>query len=172
MAGALGLLIPKSWRQQKTRSLTVRSMFVGPTGTPVRLRRRREMRSVPAWGTLELRGWQAGLVDGSAGMAGGLFVALLLVPLARQKDWRAAAVLGFCCSIAVVLGWQRALYAIPVILGVSVLATSVVRHFSRATESSGATATQSQTESTGETPVPSEQNIGKMPAPPERINLP
>jgi leader peptidase (prepilin peptidase)/N-methyltransferase len=66
-----------------------------------------EIRSVPAVGSWESHSWQAGLADGLAGLVGGAITGAMLIPLARRRGWSAAAVIAFCCCVAVVLGWQR-----------------------------------------------------------------
>jgi len=66
-----------------------------------------EVRSLPAIGNLELSRLQSGLVDGLAGFGGGLVAAAVLLLFARSRSWGPAAVIGFCCAIGVVLGWQR-----------------------------------------------------------------
>jgi hypothetical protein len=66
-----------------------------------------EVRSLLAIGNLDLSRSQEGLVDGLAGMGGGLVVAAAVLLFARNRSWGPAAVIGFCCAIGVVLGWQR-----------------------------------------------------------------
>jgi leader peptidase (prepilin peptidase)/N-methyltransferase len=118
-----------------------------------------EARSVPAWGHLELSAWRAGLVDGLAGLGGGLVVAAVVMLFARTRGWRPAAVIGFCCAIAVVLGWQRGMIAAAVAWPICEIVAGVLSKASTQREDSSNNAREvltSPEDSTGDTPAPPE----------------
>lgn len=133
-----------------------------------------EVRSVPAWRNLHLSAWQAGLVDGLAGVVGGLVVAMVLIPFARQRGWQPAAAIGFCCAIAVVLGWQRGMIVAAIGWPMCEIIAGALSKISARPETSSeivGEALSSQANSTGDTPVPPNSS-GDTPVPPEQTQVP
>jgi len=134
-----------------------------------------EIRSMPAGSSFDLRGWQAGLVDGVAGLIGGLLVAALLTPFARGRGWGVAAVIGLCGAIGIVLGWQRGMIVAAVTWPLCELIASVLSRVSirsaAKSEVAAGTAIESPVQD-DETPVAPEGSTGKMPVPPEQTQVP
>jgi leader peptidase (prepilin peptidase)/N-methyltransferase len=115
-----------------------------------------DIRSVPASGSWELRGWQAGLADGLAGVAGGLLIAFVLMPFARKRGWGPAAVISFCCCVGVVLGWQRGIVVAAVGWPMCVSLTGVLSKISARPETNDKIASEVsdlRADSTGNMPV-------------------
>jgi hypothetical protein len=90
-----------------------------------------EIRSVPAFAYPDENVWWAGLIDGLAGAATAGLVASLgswrWACYARQ--WPTFAPVSWSCAVGVVLGWQRTMIWLPVILILSLLAVSALRLF-------------------------------------------
>ncbi len=129
-----------------------------------------EIRSMPAVSSFDLRGWQAGLVDGMAGLTGGLLAAVLLTPFARGRGGGVAAMIGFCCAIGVVLGWQRGMIVAAVTWPLGEAIASVLSRISikSAAKSEVAAGTAVESRAQGDDlPVAPEGSTGKMPVPPE-----
>jgi len=96
------------------------------------------IRSVPALSHHEPSSWQAGLIDGLAGMCMGIGLGLPASFVVRREGWPPLAVIGLACSIGVVLGWQRSLVWFPCAWLVCELAACFVQRFTQpddATES-------------------------------------
>ena len=75
-----------------------------------------EIRSVAAWQYGKLPGWQAGLIDGLAGLAAGVVGGLAgsLWRWLRTGEWPPFAPVSWAASLCVVLGWQRGLlWSVP-----------------------------------------------------------
>src|SRR5262249_53610465 len=128
-----------------------------------------EVRSVPAWGNLDLSGWQAGLVDGLAGLGGGLVAAAAVTLFARTRGWRPAATIGFCCAIAVVLGWQRGMIVAAIGWPMCEIIAGVLSKISGRPETNSEIVREvlsSPADTTGDLPVPPNSS-GDTPVPPE-----
>jgi len=123
-----------------------------------------EIRSVPAMGNVESRAWQAGAVDGLASFVGGLLVAAVLMPFARKRSWWPAAVLGFCCVIVVVLGWQRGMIAAAVGWPICEIVASGLAKVS--------TRSEAGTQIAGAISTLPEQRVSDTPVPPEQTRVP
>ena len=77
-----------------------------------------EIRPLPAAATTPLAGWQAGAIDGLAGIAAGTLVAVLGsgFRVLAGRGWPAFAPVMLMASLGVVLGWQRMLLAAPAVV--------------------------------------------------------
>jgi leader peptidase (prepilin peptidase)/N-methyltransferase len=76
-----------------------------------------EIRGLPAT-PIDLAGWQAGLVDGLAGLVVGALLGLIvsLVVLFVRGAWPWTAPVALLATLCVVLGWQHGLVWSPVVL--------------------------------------------------------
>ncbi len=136
-----------------------------------------EMRSVPAVRGWELRGWQAGLVDGLAGVVGGILIGAALISIARKRGWMPLAVIGYCCCVGIVLGWQRGMIIAAVAWPTCEIIAGTLSKVSARSAVQGKVTTKAAIESgqkNDEPPVSPEGSLGTMPMPrePERPTLP
>jgi leader peptidase (prepilin peptidase) / N-methyltransferase len=88
-----------------------------------------EIRSAAAWPNTPWSGWQRGLLDGGLGLAVGLALAAVLswLWLRLRGHWPQSAPLALGSAVGVVLGWQRTLVCLPIILLVFAVAVNLLR---------------------------------------------
>jgi leader peptidase (prepilin peptidase)/N-methyltransferase len=79
-----------------------------------------EIRPLPAWPGLSLATWQAGIVDGAAGLAAGLAIGAVVGSLeklvAPARRWPDFAPVATWCAVGSILGWQPTLVLAPLVL--------------------------------------------------------
>ncbi len=135
-----------------------------------------EIRSVPAVASWDLPSWQAGFMDGLAGLVGGLIVGAVLMPFARRRNWSPPAIIAFCCCIGVVLGWQRGMVAAVVAWPACEIIASALSKVSAGLTKTREPPTESPIESRTQNvqvdDAPPAGNAGNIQAPPEQSNLP
>jgi hypothetical protein len=129
-----------------------------------------EIRSVPAQRSWDLHSWQAGLMDGLAGLVGGAIVGAVLTPFAKRRGWSVAAVIAFCCCLGVVPGWQRGMIAAVVAWAACEIIASVLSMLSMiraATREVPTGAASGSRIEDNDAPAPPEGSTGKLPVPPD-----
>src|SRR5262245_22881063 len=115
-----------------------------------------EIHSAPALGNVALGGWQRGLVEGALGLAIGIAVAAVFV-LAWQRrrgHWRYFAPLMLGAAVGVVLGWQRTLLWLPVIMLAFGLAVNMLQRIAPAAVEEGPGQTSAELSAGPDEPQP------------------
>jgi leader peptidase (prepilin peptidase)/N-methyltransferase len=128
-----------------------------------------EIRSVAATERFQFTGWQAGLIDGVAGLALGLVVATVFGLVWRRWAgyWPAIAPLAMSCSIGAVLGWQRTLAAAPATLLLCLGAARLLTPLALATEGEPPVKPAAADEPTDGGPETPPEELASSPLPPD-----
>jgi len=113
-----------------------------------------EIRSVPAAIYPSVNAWWAGLVDGLAGLTAALVFWQIRdgIRSRRGNEWPSFAGIGWMAAVGIVLGWQRSIYALPLMAGLLVLAVRGLRWLYR--HNCERLSSLDHSKNTSETPVP------------------